>query len=160
MPFIASRYGILVLLPGETTVPRGNSLISLLMLTVVGLAVLQPVAARANALPILASAEDVSQSDGSGRGAQPGPIVRQAFDILMDRFVIPPKSGNVLNGGLDGAHFFLESKKIADPLAQRPDFTGDRREDWRLFLPAYDQVTRALGTTASHEDLDRAMVDG
>src|SRR4051812_48961539 len=110
MLFLASRYGMLVLLPGETTVPRGNRLISLLMLTVVGLAVLQPDAARANGLSIVASAEDVSQS-----GAQPGPIVRQAFDILMDRFVIPPKSGNILNGGLDGAHFFLESKQIVDP---------------------------------------------
>src|SRR3954468_22171139 len=124
----ASRYGMLVLLPGETTVPRGNRLISLLMLTVVGLAVLQPVAARASTLTLPASAEDVSQSDGSGRGVQPGPIVRQAFDLLMDRFVIPPKSGNVLNGGLDGAHFYLDSKQVVDPLAQRPDFTGDRRE--------------------------------
>lgn len=124
------------------------------MLAVVGLTVLQPAVARASALPIAASAEDLSQS------VQPGPIVRQAFDILMDRFVIPPKSGNVLNGGLDGAHYFLESKQVADPLAQRPDFSGDRRDDWRLFLAAYDQVAKALGNKAAREELDRAMVDG
>jgi carboxyl-terminal processing protease len=124
------------------------------MLAIVGLTVLPPTVARASALPIAASAEDLSQS------VQPGPIVRQAFDILMDRFVIPPKSGNVLNGGLDGAHYFLESKQVVDPLAERPNFTGDRREDWRLFLPAYDQMAKALGNKAAREELDRAMVDG
>src|SRR4051794_11144117 len=107
-------------------------------------------------MPVVASAEDLSQSGP----AQPTPIVRQAFDLLMDRFVIPPKSGNVLNGGLDGAHYFLESKQVADPLEQRPAFTGDRREDWRLFVPAYQRVVKALGSTAPREDLDRAMVDG
>jgi carboxyl-terminal processing protease len=86
--------------------------------------------------------------------------VRQAFDLLMDRFVIPPKSGNVLNGGLDGAHYYLESKQVADPLEARPAFTGDRREDWRLFLPAYARVAQALGSRAPREELDRAMVDG
>jgi carboxyl-terminal processing protease len=126
-----------------------------------GLAVVQPVVARASTLPAVASVEDIFQSDGgSGRGQQPGPIVRQAFDLLMDRFVIPPKSGDVLNGGLDGAHHFLESKLVADPLAERPPFTGDRREDWRLFLPAYAQMAGALGDKAQREELDRAMVDG
>jgi carboxyl-terminal processing protease len=130
--------------------------LTLLLIATIGLAAVQPLVARASALPLAAFAEDLSQAGGT----QPGPIVRQAFDLLMDRFVIPPKSGNVLNGGLDGAHFFLESKQVADPLEQRPPFTGDRREDWRLFLPAYERVARALGDKAPHEELDRAMVDG
>lgn len=125
----------------------------------VGLSVFQPVVALASPPPAALAAERVAQGVTPARG-QPGPIVRQAFDLLMDRFVIPPNSGTVLNGGLDGAHHFLASKSIQDPLAERPAFTGDRREDWRLFLPAYDKVSGALGNAAPREDLDRAMVDG
>jgi carboxyl-terminal processing protease len=128
----------------------------------VALTAAQPLAARASLAPPVAFAEDAVQQDAlqQGNATQPGPIVRQAFDLLMDRFVIPPKSGDVLNGSLDGAHYFLESKQVADPLEARPAFTGDRREDWRLFLPAYERVARALGSKGAHEELDRAMVDG
>jgi len=117
-------------------------------------------AARAQTLPLVASPENVSQADGAGRSTQPGPIVRQAFDLLMDRFVLPKTSGGILNGGLDNAHYFLESKSVEDPLEQRPPFTGNRTEDWRLFLPAYERVAKALGNKAPHEDLDRVIVDG
>lgn len=87
-------------------------------------------------------------------------MVQQAFGLLLDNFVTPPKAGDVLNGGLDSAHDFLASKDVADPLAERPPFTGDRREDWRLFLGAYQKVGAALGNKAPLEELDRAIVDG
>jgi carboxyl-terminal processing protease len=141
-------------------VPRAFRLPILLFVIFLGLVAVQPAIVRASALPAVALAEQVSQADGAGRGQQPGPIVRQAFDLLMDRFVDPPQSGDILNGGLDGAHYFLESKQVADPLEQRPAFTGDRREDWRLFVPTYDRVARALDNKAPREELDRAMVDG
>ena len=137
--------------------PRAFRLLTLLLIASFGLAVVQPTLARASTLPIVASAETVLQ--GSGR-VQPGPIVRQSFDLLMDRFVIPPQSGNLLNGGLDSAHHFLARRNIVDPLWERPAFTGDRREDWRLFLPAYEKVARALGNAAPRTELDRALVDG
>jgi carboxyl-terminal processing protease len=148
---------MLVTIRGETTVPRAFRPLTLLLIFTFVLALAQPSLARASTLPFVASAESVSQTSGR---TQPGPIVRQAFDLLMDRFVIPPKSGSLLNGGLDSAHFFLEKRNVADPLAERPEFTGDRREDWRLFLPAYEKVARALGNKAPREELDRAMVDG
>jgi carboxyl-terminal processing protease len=132
--------------------------LTLFLLLAVSLPMMWPAPAGASSLTLAAPIDRLLQRDL--QSTVPGPVVRQAFDLLMDRFVIPPKSNNVLNGGLDGAHFFLESKKIADPLSERPAFTGDRRDDWRLFLPAYEQVAKALGSTASHEELDRAMVDG
>jgi carboxyl-terminal processing protease len=132
-------------------------LLTLLLIATFGLALVQPTRASADPTPASASVETVSQSSGR---AQPGPIVRQAFDLLMDRFVIPPNSGKLLNGGLDSVHYFLERQYIADPLAQRPAFTGDRREDWRLFLPAYEQVAKALGDKAPRAELDRVLVDG
>ena len=138
--------------------PRAFRLLTLLFIATFVLALVQqPSPARAGTLPIVTSAETVSQTSGR---VQPGPIVRQAFDLLMDRFVIPPKSGDLLNGGLDNAHHFLEKRQVTDPLAERPPFTGDRREDWRLFLPAYEKVARALGDKAPREELDRALVDG
>ena len=72
----------------------------------------------------------------------------------------PALSTRTVSGGLDSAHTFLESKNVADPLAERPPFTGERREDWRLFLPAYERVAKALGDKAEQQDLDRAIVDG
>jgi len=148
---------MLVLTRGETIVPRASRSLTLLLIATFMLALVQPSIARANTLPIVASGESVSQ--GQGR-PQPGPIVRQAFDLLMDRYVIPPSSGSLLNGGLDSAHHFLAKHNVVDPLWERPPFTGDRREDWRLFLPAYEQVARALGNKAPREELDRALVDG
>ncbi len=124
-----------------------------------GLSTFQPFVALASPPPAIAGSEHVSQGLSPAQG-QPGPIVRQGFDLLMDRFVIPPNSGNVLNGGLDGAHHFLASKNVEDPLAVRPQFTGDRREDWRLFLPAYEKMSKALENKAPREELDRAIVGG
>src|SRR4051812_12168770 len=101
---------MLVLIHGETTVPRAYRLLTLLLIVTFGLAVIQPTLARATTLTLGASAETVSQGETAGR-TQPGAIVRQAFDLLMDRFVIPPKSGNLLNGSLDAAHFFMEKRQ-------------------------------------------------
>ncbi|MGE3269233.1 MAG: S41 family peptidase [Chloroflexota bacterium] len=142
---------------------RPYRLIALLLVATFGLLVAQPaalVSAASTATVVERPTQRVQDDLGQQVGAQPGPIVRQAFDLLMDRFVIPPKSGNVLNGGLDGAHFYLESKQVADPLAERPAFTGNRTEDWRLFLPAYSKMREALGSKGPGEVLDRAIVDG
>jgi len=138
---------------------RAFRLTALLIVAIVGLGVFQPAVALANPPTAVVATEDVAQGLTPSRG-QPGPIVRQAFDLLMDRFVIPPNSGNVLNGGLDGAHHYLASKSVEDPLAQRPPFTGERRDDWRLFLPAYEKMAQALGNKGPREELDRAIVDG
>ena len=128
------------------------TLVSLLALSVT---IAQPaVAAATTALP-----PDRLQQPAN-QGGQPGAIVRQAFDYLMDYFVVPPNSGDALNGGLDGAHNYLESKQVEDPLAERPPFTGDRREDWRLFVTAYQRMLSALGDKGPRQELDRAVVDG
>lgn len=140
--------------------PRRFRLLTVLLLAIIGLAVVQPVAVHAGAPVIVSAVEDVAQGGGSSSRTSPGPIVRQAFELLMDRFVIPPNSGEILNGGLDSAHHFLESKNVVDPLAQRPPFSGERRGDWQLFLGAYGEVARALGNAAPREQLDRAIVDG
>src|SRR4051794_38809649 len=104
---------MLDMIRGETTVPRAFRPLTLLFIFAFVLALAQPSLARASTLPFVASSESVSQSPGR---VQPGPIVRQAFDLLLDRFVIPPKSGDVLNGGLDNVHYFLEKRNVADPL--------------------------------------------
>ena len=130
-------------------------LLTLISLLALGATFAQPaVAAATTVLP----AEHLRQP-GSPVG-QPGAIVRQAFDYLMDYYVVPPNSGDALNGGLDGAHYYLESKQVADPLAERPPFTGDRREDWRLFVAAYQRMLSALGDKGPRQELDRAVVDG
>src|SRR5262245_6135877 len=135
---------------GETTVPRAFRLYTFLLLVMIGLTAVQPTAVARASSPLLVAAPERAYQAGEAR---PGPIVRQAFDLLMDRFVLPKNSGAILNGGLDNAHTFLESKHIEDPLEQRPPFTGDRREDWRLFLPAYDRVAKALGEKSQQQDL-------
>lgn len=163
----ANGCGILEITIRGLNVARAYRLVTLLLLMTLGLAALQPAVARASAVGgsgVLDAVEHLTQTispeDMQQGGAQPGPIVRQAFDLLMDRFVIPPKSGDVLNGALDGAHHYLESKGVPDPLAERPAFTGVRNQDWRLFQPAYQAMRGALGDKGTAEILDRAMVDG
>jgi len=161
-----NRYGILLMHSWETAVPRTLRPLIFIMLLAFGLTLAQPFVVSATALPDTladalagtALADDQGLADPSP--ARPSPMVQQAFGLLMDHFVTPPDSGDVLNGGLDSAHDYLASKLVEDPLAQRPPFTGDRRGDWQLFLPAYAKMAQALGDKGSRTLLDQAIVDG
>ena len=153
---------------GETAVPRTLRPFAFILALAFGLTIAQPLVANATTLPsFMPAARPVflpglgavaDQSEGGS--ARPSPMVQQAFGLLMDHFVTPPNTGDVLNGGLDGAHFFLEANQVSDPLASRPDFTGDRRGDWQLFLQAYAKDAQALGNKAPRDQLDHAIVDG
>jgi carboxyl-terminal processing protease len=92
--------------------------------------------------------------------AQPGPIVKQAYDLLIDRFVLAPTPADVLNGGLDGADAHLKSKGVETSLGDRPAFDGNREGDWRRFVDRYAQIVDAGGAKISGDELDRAVVDG
>jgi len=92
--------------------------------------------------------------------ARPSPIVRQAFDLLMDRFVVPPSSDTLLNAGLDGAERFFAAKGLGHALAARPEWTGDRGSDWQLFLGAYDTLAQKAEGAIPLVDLDRVIVSG
>src|SRR4051812_27965931 len=150
----------------ETAVPRTLRPLILLLLFTMTLTIRQPFVVSATALPDTLTealtgtvlADDESQADPASN--RPGPVVQQAFGLLMDHFVTPPNSGSVLNGALDGVHDLLESKQVSDPLAERPAFTNDRRGDWQLFVTAYGKMADALGDKAPHDLLDRASVDG
>src|SRR3712207_5635552 len=75
--------------------------------------------------------------------AAPGPFVKQAFDLLMDRFVTPPSSATILAGGWDGGIAFVRDNGGADVADGRPAFTGDRAGDWSAFLGAYPRLVAA-----------------
>jgi len=155
---------------GETAVPRILRPFAFVVALAFGLTIAQPIVVNATTLPSsvptaqsvafpgLDTPTDLQQPDGGS--ARPGPVVQQAFGLLMDHFVTAPESGDVLNGALDGAHFYLESKEVSDPLAARPAFTGDRRGDWQLFVQAYSRVAQALGSKGTRDELDHAVVDG
>ena len=38
----------------------------------------------------------------------------------------------------------MAREQVADPLAERPAFTGNRREDWGLFVEAYGKMRPML----------------
>jgi len=70
----------------------------------------------------LAPEQEPADQSGGSNDTRPGPIVQQAFGLLMDHFVTPPDADEVLNGGLDGAQDLLASKDLAtrSPAAGRP----------------------------------------
>jgi len=153
---------------GETAVPRTLRPFAFILALAFGLTIAQPLVANATTLPTFSPAARPVFLPGlsavadqlEGGSARPSPMVQQAFGLLLDHYVTPPDSGDVLNGGLDGAHFFLEANQVSDPLASRPAFTGDRRGDWQLFVQAYARVAQALGNKAPRDQLDHAIVDG
>lgn len=139
--------------------PRFLRALTLFVLaTTLAVAVAQPAAGltRADA-PWLAFGQTAHAAPAQ---VQPGPIVRQAFDLLMDRFVVPPESGAVLNGGLDAAEEYLQAKGIGHALPERPAWTNDRSADWPLFLAAYDTIAQKAGSAIPRADLDQAAVAG
>ena len=117
-----------------------------LILTALAVLIGQPRVPMANAAPVAAS--------------QPGPMVKQAFDLLMDYFVIPPTSSDVLNGGWDRGLALLEQKGVANHAVPRPAFDGDREGDWRQFVERYGQLVEAARDKLEPALLDRAIVGG
>lgn len=126
--------------------------------TTVAFAAAQPAAGLARADAPWLTLDSLTQS--APAQAQPGPIVRQSFDLLMDRFVVPPQSGVVLNGGLDAAEEHLQAKGIGHALPERPAWTNNRNADWPLFLEAYDTIAQKAGAATPRADLDRVVVSG
>ncbi|MCC6180144.1 MAG: PDZ domain-containing protein [Chloroflexi bacterium] len=137
--------------------PRTPRFLILLVLAMFGLSVALPTTADASAISWGALTR-LAQIDSSA-DARPGPIVRQAFDLIMDRLVVPPRSSVLLAGGLEGAGGLLEAKGIPAP-GVAPGFTDNRREDWQTFAQVYPQFVQALGDAAPRELLDRSIVDG
>ena len=91
--------------------------------------------------------------------AAPGPLVKQAFDLLMDRFVTPPSSQTLLAGGWEGgARFVQERASATSPGA--PTFSGDRAKDWEGFQGAYPGLVTVLAGAGEQVELDRAIVGG
>jgi carboxyl-terminal processing protease len=106
--------------------------------------------------PVLASAPAPA---APAAVAEPGRMVRQAFDLLMDHFVVPPSSAAVLNGGWDGALAALKEKGVED-VAGRPSLSGNRVQDWRAFAEAYGALADAASGKLDPGLLDQAVVRG
>ena len=124
----------------------------LLALTVVAL---EPTA-------VLAQADRGPSSTQAGARAEasPGPIVAQAFNLLMDRFVFPPSSAALLNGGWDGAIAALREHGVASVPDDHPPFGDQRESDLRLFTTGYVRLAEAADGKLEPAELDRAIVDG
>jgi carboxyl-terminal processing protease len=88
----------------------------------------------------------------------PGPFVKQAFDLLMDRFVAPPTSDGLLRAGWEGGAAHVKEAVGAEPTAPAPSFSGDRGADWSAFLAGYPALTSAIGGSGDQHALDYAIV--
>ena len=109
-------------------------------------------------LPVIAAAAALAVSMGAQ--AAPGPFVKQAFDLLMDRYVVPPTSTTLLTGGWTGGLDFLKTATGSEQSIGAPAFSGDRNADWTAFLGAYPQLTAAGGSSLDQHGLDYAIVSG
>ena len=89
----------------------------------------------------------------------PGPFVRQAFDLLMDRFVTPPSAATVLNGGWDGGVSFVREQTGAEVGDLRPSLGDDRASAWRAFVGAYPRLI-AAADGIDQVEVDRVIVRG
>ena len=87
-----------------------------------------------------------------GLDEQPGPIVGQAYTLLMDRFVTPPSPAEVLGGGWDAAVAFLKEKGVQVATEERPPFVNERDPDWRLFSSAYARLAEVARGAAVGPD--------
>ena len=90
--------------------------------------------------------------------AAPGPFVKQAFDLLMDRFVVPPTSTDLLSAGWDGGIAHVKNVNGSVPTIPPPSFAGDRGSDWNAFLAVYPALFEAAGASADQHALDYAIV--
>jgi len=88
----------------------------------------------------------------------PGPFVKQAFDLLMDKFVVAPNSADLLSAGWDGGLAYIKDVSGAEPSSPAPTFSKDPAADWNAFLGAYPQLTAAGGSGFDQHALDVALV--
>ena len=124
-----------------------------LLLLALTIAAVQPMATLADPVHAPSSSPMAAQ-------AQPGRIVSQAFDLLMDRFVIPPDSSDVLNGGWKAGLTALREKGVQDLPSEDLGLTNDREADWRRFAERYGELARAAEGKLEQGELDRAIVAG
>lgn len=88
----------------------------------------------------------------------PGPFVKQAFELLMDRFVVAPNSADLLRAGWDGGLAYIKEATGSEPSGTAPSFSKDRGADWNAFLGAYPQLASAGGPALDQHALDAAVV--
>jgi carboxyl-terminal processing protease len=115
-------------------------------------AVVQPPSAAASAGPRWLGAAAAPD--------RPGQVVKQAFDLLMDRYVIPPGSAVLLNGGWEAAVAALKEREVRNLPEARLELSDDRAADWRTFADRYPRLAAAAEGKLEQEWLDRAIIDG
>lgn len=122
---------------------RLTALLLLAVLVVLALAPAAPVAARA------LSAPDAEAS------VQP---IRQAYDLLLDRFIQPLAPDQLLAAGWRGAMEELKRQGLATLQRPTPPFSGDRAADWELFEAQYRELARAAEQTVPPSRLGQAVI--
>lgn len=127
--------------------------LALLLLVAFSVAVVRPPA-------ILAGVERVRFPLAAAAEGDPSQIVGQAFNLLMDRFVVPPSSADILNGGWDGALTSLREKGAQDLPEERPAFAGERERDFTAFTDRYPELAQAAEDKLDQTELDRAIIRG
>ncbi len=129
--------------------PRHARLVSLLIVLVLSLS--QPSTLAMASAPTLAAAPTL---------AQPGPAVKQAFDLLIDHFVFAPDHTLLLRGGWGAAVTALKSKGAEGFPEEPPAFGAGRDADWRRFAAGYDKLAAAADGKFEKAVFDRLIVDG
>ena len=130
-----------------------SKVFALPLLLALALVVAQWAAVITHAQPLQSPSESVAL-------AEPGPTVFQAFNLLMDRFVTPPNSADVLGGGWEGAVAVLRENGVHDITGGTPDFSNQRAGDWRAFENSYARLAEAAVGKLDKLELDRAIVRG
>ena len=124
------------------------------------LLVLMVVATQSAAVVVDARPLSLATEAGARAEVEPSPIVPQAFNLLMDRFVFPPNSADVLNGGWSGGLTALGERGAQELPEDRPAFTNQRESDLRLFTSRYPELVEAAEGKLDKTELDRAIVRG
>jgi carboxyl-terminal processing protease len=82
------------------------------------------------------------------------PVIRQAYDLVLDRFVYPLNSADLLRAATEGAFARVAQVKAVEWPAAGLSLSGEREADWVQFVPWFE----ALGVAASPE-VDRPTLE-
>jgi carboxyl-terminal processing protease len=82
------------------------------------------------------------------------PVIRQAYELVLDRFVYPLSSADLLRAATEGAFARVAQVKAVEWPTTGLSLSGEREADWAQFVAWFD----ALGLAASPQ-LDRPTLE-
>ncbi|MFN8524350.1 MAG: S41 family peptidase [Chloroflexota bacterium] len=92
--------------------------------------------------------------------ASTAPVLSEGYQKLLDFFVLPLKSGDILDAAWDAGVTALSQAGAGAPTGDRPRFSNQKDADWKTFAESYAELVQLADGKLDRAILDRVILAG